>query len=196
MAITSSMIAELRAETGSGILDCKKALEESGGDMVKAVEYLRKRGSKVAQKKAERETREGVVHAYIHANGKAGALVEVLCETDFVARNEQFRNFVHDIAMHVAAANPLYLRPEDVPEEVIAKEKEIVKEQMAGEVKPANVIEKIVEGKINKYYEETCLLNQLFVKDDSMTVEELVKDQIAKMGENIQIKRFVRFGLA
>lgn len=191
----AKLVMQLREQTGAGILDAKKALEEAGDDLVKAAELLRKRGAVKAASKSDRATHEGVVHAYIHAGGKVGAMVEVLCETDFVARNEQFQNFVHDIAMHVAAANPLYLKPEDVPEEVIEKEKEIAKEQMAGENKPANIVEKILEGKVNKYFQETCLLKQSFVKDDSVTIEDLVKDQIAKIGENIQIKRFVRFSL-
>lgn len=191
----AKLVMQLREQTGAGILDAKKALEESGDDLTKAAELLRKKGAVKAASKSDRETHEGVVHAYIHAGGKVGALVEVLCETDFVARNEQFQAFVHDIAMHVAAANPLYVRPEDVPEEVIEKEKEIAKEHMAGENKPAEIIEKILGGKINKYFEETCLLKQAFVKDDSVTIEELLKGQIAKIGENIQIKRFVRFSL-
>ncbi len=191
----AKLVMQLREQTGAGILDAKKALEESGDDLMKAAELLRKKGAVKAASKSDRETHEGVVHAYIHAGGKVGAMVEILCETDFVARNEQFRDFVHDIAMHVAAANPLYLKPEDVPEEVIEKEKEIAKEQMAGENKPANIVEKILEGKVNKYFQETCLLKQSFVKDDSVTIEELVKGQIAKIGENIQIKRFVRFSL-
>lgn len=195
MSINNKNIAELRAQTGSGILECKKALQESGGDLEKALEYLRKQGQKIVEKKAGRQTKEGLVHAYIHANGKLGAMVEVSCETDFVARNDDFKTFTHDLAMHIVSENPLYLDVADVPEEVVAKEKEIIKEQMSDEVKPAEVIDKIIEGKINKYYEEVCLLKQPFIKDDSLTIEELLRQVIAKMGENIQINRFVRFSL-
>ncbi len=191
----SKTIAELREQTGAGILDCKQALEESGGDMEKAAEILRKKGQKVMDKKSGRETKEGLVHAYIHSNGKIGAMVEVNCETDFVARNEEFQEFVHDLAMHIAAASPLYISPEDVPEEKIEKEKDIIKEQMVDEAKPAEVIDKIVEGKINKFFEEVCLLKQPYIKDEDITIEDLLKDKIAKIGENIKIGNFCRFSI-
>lgn len=186
---------KLRTLTGAGIVDCQKALEESGGDYDKAVELLRKRGQKVAAAKQERETKEGIVHAYIHGQGRVGVLVEISCETDFVARNDEFKAFAHDIAMHIAAANPLYVKPEDIPSEVIEKEKEIYKDQMASEKKPDEIKEKIIVGKLNKYYQETCLLNQLFIKDDSLTIQQLLAATIAKTGENIQIRRFCRFSL-
>ncbi len=191
----TSLIMKLRNLTGSGVVDCQKALEESNGDYDKAVDFLRKRGQKVAAAKQERETKEGIVHAYIHGAGRVGVLVEISCETDFVARNEQFQAFAHDIAMHIAAANPLYVKSEDISAEIIEKEKEIYKEQMAGEKKPDEIKEKIIVGKLNKYFQETCLLNQLFIKDDSMTIQQLLQNTIAKTGENIQIRRFCRFSL-
>ncbi len=193
--IDAQSVAQLRAQTGAGIMDCRKALEETNGDFEKAVDALRKRGQKVAAAKSSRETNEGLVHAYIHSNGKTGAMIEVLCETDFVARNEQFQNFCHDIALHIAAANPLYLRIEDVPEEVIAREKDIYLEQMAGENKPDEIKAKIIDGKFAKYYGDVCLMKQAFIKDDTMTIEQVIEEQIAKTGENIQIKRFARFAL-
>lgn len=191
----TSLIMKLRNLTGAGIVDCQKALTESGEDYDKAVDLLRKRGQKVAAAKQERETKEGIVHAYIHGGGRVGVLVEISCETDFVARNEEFKAFAHDVAMHIAAANPLYVKPEDISSEVIEKEKEIYKEQMASENKPEEIKEKIIIGKLNKYYQETCLLNQQFIKDDSMTIQQLVQNTIAKTGENIQVRRFCRFSL-
>lgn len=193
--IDAKLVAQLRAQTGAGIMDCRKALEETSGDFEKAVDALRKRGQKVAAAKSSRETNEGLVHAYIHSNGKTGAMIEVLCETDFVARNEQFQGFCHDIALHIAASNPLYLRIEDVPEEVIAREKDIYLEQMAGENKPDDIKAKIIDGKFAKYYADVCLMKQAFIKDDTMTIEQVIEEQIAKTGENIQIKRFARFAL-
>ncbi len=191
----AGLIMKLRNLTGAGIVDCQKALEESGGDYDKAVDLLRKRGQKVAAAKQERETKEGIIHSYIHGQGRVGVLVEILCETDFVARNDEFKAFAHDVAMHIAAANPLYVRSEDIASEVIEKEKEIYKEQMAGENKPDEIKEKIIIGKLNKYYQETCLLNQAFIKDDSQTIQQLLQGTIAKTGENIQIRRFCRFSL-
>ncbi|MBI4600289.1 elongation factor Ts [Candidatus Uhrbacteria bacterium] len=190
-----SLIVKLREFTGAGIVDCKNALEEAQGDYQGAVELLRKKGQKVAANKQERETKEGRVHAYIHGNGKAGALVEILCETDFVARNEQFIQFCHDVAMHIVAANPLYVRTGDVPSETIEKERAIYEEQMAGENKPPEIKDKIIQGKLAKYYQEVCLLNQLFIKDDSQTVEQYLTSMIAKIGEKIEIRRFSRFSL-
>ncbi|MDO8571420.1 MAG: translation elongation factor Ts [bacterium] len=189
------LIMKLRVDTGAGIVDCQKVLEEAGGDYDKAVDLLRKKGQKVAANKQDRETREGIVHAYTHANGRVGALVEMLCETDFVARNEDFKALAHDIALQIAATNPLYVKPEDVPAEVIEKEREIYKEQMAGENKPEEIKNKIITGKLAKYYQEVCLLKQPFIKDDSLTVEQLLTQMIAKVGENIQIRRFSRFAL-
>lgn len=191
----TSLIMKLRNLTGVGIVDCQKALEESAGDFDKAVDFLRKRGQKVAAAKQERETKEGVVHAYIHGTGKMGVLVEISCETDFVARTDEFKGFAHDIAMHIAAANPLYVKPEDIPSQIVEKEKEIYKEQIASENKPEEIKEKIIVGKLNKYYQETCLLNQQFIKDDSLTIQQLLQNTIAKTGENIQIRRFSRFSL-
>lgn len=189
------IIQQLRNRTGAGVVDCKKALEEGGGDMEKAIEYLRKKGQKIAAKKAEREANEGVVEAYVHANGKVGSMVEISCETDFVAKNDEFKQFVHDVAMQVAATNPLYLNPEDVPAETIEKEKDIYREQMKAENKPDDIIEKILEGKIQKYCQENCLMKQAFIKDGDLSVEDLLKNMIAKLGENMQIRRFVRFSV-
>jgi len=189
-------IVKLREMTGAGMLDCKKALDESGGDVEKAAEILRKKGqAKAAKKSAEREAKEGLVHAYIHANGRVGAMVMLLCETDFVARNEVFQELLHDIAMQVAATSPLYLAPENVPEEVIQKEKDMIKEEMADESKPADVLDKIVEGKIAKYYEEVCLMNQPFIKDEDITIADLINDKIATLGEKIEIGDFSRFSI-
>jgi len=189
-------IVKLREMTGAGMLDCKKALDESGGDIEKAAEILRKKGqAKAAKKSAERETKEGAVHAYVHANGKVGAMVMLLCETDFVARNEVFQELAHDIAMQVAATAPLYLAPKDVPEEIVAKEKEMIKGEMADSSKPADVLDKIVEGKMNKYYEEVCLLSQPFIKDEDITIADLINDKIATLGEKIEIGDFSRLGI-
>ncbi len=190
-------IVKLRNLTGAGIVDCKKALEEANGDYSAAVEYLRKKGQKVAANKSERETKEGLVYAYTHSNGRVGALVELLCETDFVARNEDFKNLAHEIALQIVAMNPLYVREDDVPTEVLDKEMEIAKEQMAASLagKPEEMVKKILSGKLGKYYEEVCLLKQKFIKDDTQTVGELLTRAIAKVGENIQVRRFCRFSL-
>lgn len=194
MAIDSKIVVQLREQTGAGIVECKNALDEAGGDFAKAMEILKKKGEiRAAKKSAEREAKEGLVHAYIHANGKVGAMVLVSCETDFVARNEEFQAFVHDIAMQVAATNPLYIKPEDIPEETVAKEKEMYLEEFQGVEKPAGVVEKIIEGKLQKYYADACLLKQPFVKDEDITIEELINQKIAKIGEKIEVKRFVRF---
>jgi elongation factor Ts len=176
-------------------MECKKALEESGDDLEKAMEWLRKKGLASAAKKAGRAANDGLVHAYIHSTGKLGVLVEVNCETDFVARTEQFQAFVNDIAMHVAAANPRWLNKEEVPANEVEKEKAIFVAQAQATGKPPQVIEKIAEGKIGKFYEENCLLHQAFVKDPDKKIEDVVKEAIAKLGENIAIKRFVRFQL-
>lgn len=195
MEISASQVKELREKTGAGMMDCKKALSESDGDFEKAVEFLRKKGIASADKKAGRVTQEGLVTSYIHGEGKVGVLLEVNCETDFVARTEQFRQLVKDLAMHIAAANPHWVHSQEVPAETLAKEKEIAIAQMQSSNKPAAVIEKIAEGKIKKFYEDFCLLNQPFVKDPSKSIEQLVKEAIATLGENISIRRFARFGL-
>ncbi len=195
MAADTKTISELRAMTGAGIVECKKALEETGGDMAKAAELLRKKGIAKAGSKGERATKEGLVDSYIHGNGKVGVLVEVLCETDFVARTDQFKEFVHEVAMQIAATNPLYVSPEQIPAEVVEKEKEIAMAEFAGSNKPREVIEKISAGKIEKYYSEVCLLEQAYIKDEDKTVGELLKETIAKTGENVQIRRFCRFAL-
>jgi elongation factor Ts len=195
MAITAKMVQELRAKTGAGVMDCKRALAETDGDIEKAVESLRKKGLASAAKKARRVTSEGLVASYIHAGGKIGVLVEVNCETDFVARTDQFRQLVKDVSMHIAATNPLYLKREDVPKEIQDKEREIYQAQVAGSGKPEKVIEKIVDGKLGKYFSEACLYEQPFVKDPDKTVQELVNGFIAQLGENINIRRFARFVL-
>ena len=195
MEISATMVKELRERTGAGMLDCKKALSETSGNFDQAVEYLRKKGVASAAKKAGRATKEGLVSSYIHGEGKVGVLLEINCETDFMARTEQFRQFVKDVAMHVAAANPQWVRPEEVPAEVMAKEKEIAIAQMQASGKPAAVLEKIAEGKVNKFYEDTCLLKQSFVKDPNKKVEQLLAETIAQLGENLTIRRFARFVL-
>jgi elongation factor Ts len=193
--INAGQVKDLREKTGAGMMDCKKALLETNGDFEKAVEYLRKKGIASASKKAGRATKEGAVASYIHGEGKVGVLVEVNCETDFVARTEQFRQFVKDVAMHIAAASPLWVSSTEVPPEVIAKEKEIFMAQMANSGKPAKILEQIAEGKIKKFYEDTCLLNQAFVKDPAKTIEQLLKETIGALGENMGIRRFARFTL-
>ncbi|RUM87771.1 MAG: elongation factor Ts [Thermovibrio sp.] len=191
--ITTQMIKELREKTGAGIVDCKKALQEAGGDIEKAVEILRKKGAAKAAKKAERATAEGIVVSYIHAGGKVGVLVELNCETDFVARTEDFKNLGHEIAMQIAAMSPEYVSREDVPQEVVEKEKEILKQQALSEGKPEHIVEKIVEGRLAKFFSEKCLLEQPWIKDDSKTIKDLITDYITKLGENIKVKRFCRF---
>jgi len=193
--IDPKLVAQLRSQTGAGIVDCKKALEEANGNYDQAVELLRKKGQKVAANKQDRSTKEGIIHSYMHPNGKVGVLVEILCETDFVARTDEFKNFAHDIALQIAAMNPLYIKPEEVPEELIEKEREIYRDQMAGEKKPAEIMEKILLGKVSKYYSDVCLLKQQFVKEDSLTIEQILSQMIAKTGENIQIHRFCRLAL-
>lgn len=199
MEISSTQVKDLREKTGAGMMDCKKALVETQGDFEKAVEFLRKKGLAAAAKKAGRTAFEGVVTSYIHGGGKIGVLLEVNCETDFVARNEQFQNFVRDVAMHIAAASPRYVRPEEIPASIVEKEKEIflaqLKEDPKNANKPAQVLEKIIEGKIKKFFDETCLLNQSFVKDPDKTISQLATEMVAKIGENINIRRFARFTL-
>ena len=195
MEISAGLVKDLREKTGAGMMDCKKALSETSGDLEKATEYLRKKGIASAAKKSGRATKEGAVTSYIHGEGKVGVLLEVNCETDFVARTEQFRALVKDVAMHIAAASPQWVRPEEVPADVIAKEKEIAVAQMQASGKPAAVLEKIAEGKIKKFYEDNCLLNQAFVKDPNKTIEQLLKETIGALGENMGIRRFARFTL-
>lgn len=195
MSIDAKTVAELRSMTGAGMMDAKKALEETDGDLEKAAQYLREKGIAKAAKKADRATNEGRVHAYIHSNGKLGAMVEVLCETDFVARNESFIEFCHDLALHVSAMDPLYLTRGDVPMELVEKERAIYTVEMEGAGKPAEVVAKIVEGKLNKWYSEIVLMEQPFIKDEDQTIEEFVKEKIASLGENMQVRRFTRFNI-
>ncbi len=193
MEINATQVKELRESTGAGIMDCKQALQEAGGDMEKAVRILREKGLAGAQKKAGRSAADGIIDAYIHLNNRIGVLLEVNCETDFVARNETFRAMVHDVAMHIAASRPLYVSPEEIPEEVLEQEREINRSRALKEGKPQKVVDKIVEGRMKKYYEEVCLLEQPFVKDPEITVGELVQRTIAAVGENIVVRRFARF---
>ncbi len=193
MKITSQMVKELRDKTNAGMMDCKKALTETEGDMEKAVDLLRQKGLAVAQKRADRATSEGVVECYIHAGGKLGVMVEVGCETDFVAKTDDFNSFARDIAMHIAASNPVAISREEVPAELVDREKEIYKAQALDSGKPENIVDKIVTGKVDKYISEVCLLEQKFVKNPDLSVQDLLNELIAKMGENISIKRFARF---
>ncbi len=184
-------IKKLREKTNAGMVECQKALKEAGGDVEKAIEVLRKKGVSLASKKVGRDAKDGRIESYIHLGGKIGVLVEVNCETDFVARNDDFKNFVKDVALQVAASNPIYVRKEDVPQEVINKETEIIRSQMKD--KPAVAVEKILQGKLNKYYEDACLLEQPYIKDTNIKVNDLLTSMIAKTGENMRIRRFVRF---
>lgn len=195
MSISPDLVRDLREKTGAGIMDCKKALLEADGDLSKAVEWLRKKGIASAEKKSGRAAKEGSVQSYIHGEGKVGVLVEVNCETDFVARTEQFRALVKDIAMQIAAARPQWVSSAEVPADVVAKEKEIALAQMKEQNKPAQVLEKIAEGKVKKFYEDSCLLNQAFIKEPSKTIEQLIKETVATLGENIVVRRFSRFVL-
>ncbi|GIP21457.1 MULTISPECIES: translation elongation factor Ts [Paenibacillus] len=195
MAVDAKSVKELREKTGAGMLDCKKALEEANGDLTKAAELLREKGLSAASNKAGRIATEGVVQSYIHAGGRIGVLVEINCETDFVAMTDQFKEFARDIAMHIAASNPKFVRREEVPAEEIEKEKEILKAQALNEGKPEKIVEKMVEGRIGKYYEEYCLLEQSFVKDPDKTISQLLNEKISTIGENISIRRFARYEL-
>ncbi|MFL5558781.1 MAG: translation elongation factor Ts [Gemmatimonadaceae bacterium] len=190
---TAKDVQALRQRTGAGMMESKKALEENDGDMEKAIEYLRTKGIAKAEKRMGKQTSEGVINSYIHHNAKVGVLVEVNCETDFVGRNEDFQGLVKDLAMHIAAANPLYVRREEVPTEALEKEKEIQRQQLREQKKPEQMIEKILEGKMGKYYETVCLVDQFWVKDDKKRISELVTEKIAKIGENISVRRFVRY---
>ncbi|MEQ1793516.1 MAG: translation elongation factor Ts [Nitrospira sp.] len=195
MAGSSQLVKELREKTGAGILDCQKALTENGDDVEKAIDYLRQKGLAAAAKKAGRETNQGLIHAYIHMGGKIGVLIEVNCETDFVARNEEFKAFVNDLALQIAAANPSYVKREDIPADLVEREKAIFEGQAKELGKPAAALPKIVEGKLEKFYQENCLLEQSFIKDPSVTVKDLVAQKISKIGENMNIRRFTRFQL-
>ncbi|MBP2073181.1 translation elongation factor Ts [Thermoanaerobacterium butyriciformans] len=191
--ISAQQVKELRERTGAGMMDCKRALTDSNGNIEKAIDLLRERGLAAAAKKAGRTANEGLVDSYIHGGGRIGVLVEVNCETDFVANTDDFKSFVKEICMQIAAANPQYIKREDVPQEVIEKEREILKAQSLNEGKPQQVIDKIIEGRLEKFYKENCLLEQLYIRDDSKTVKDLLNELIAKLGENIIIRRFVRF---
>jgi elongation factor Ts len=191
--INAAIVKQLREKTGAGMMDCKKALLEVKGDMEKAVGFLRKKGLATAQKRASRAMTEGTIQSYIHMTGKLGVLVEVNCETDFVAKNEDFQEFTKNISMHIAASNPLGIKPEDIPETIIENEKSIYRAQALEMRKPENILDKIVEGKLKKFYQENCLLNQPFVRDPDISIADLMNELIAKIGENITIKRFVRF---
>ncbi|WP_422657265.1 translation elongation factor Ts [Paenibacillus sp. EC2-1] len=195
MAVSASAVKELRERTGAGMLDCKKALDETNGDIDKAIALLREKGLSAAANKAGRIATEGVVESYIHGGGRIGVLVEINCETDFVGKTDQFKEFARDIAMHIAAASPKYVRREEVPADELEKEKEILKAQALNEGKPEKIVEKMVEGRINKYYEEYCLLDQSFVKDPDKTISTLLNEKISTIGENISIRRFVRYEL-
>jgi len=195
LEISTGLIKELREKTGVGIMDCKQALQETGGDVEKAIEYLRKKGIATAKKRGSRTTSEGQIQAYIHAGGKIGVLVEVNCETDFTGKTEDFTNFVKDVAMQIAATNPLAIDREGIPEETLEKEKEIYATQAKESGKPEKVIDRIVEGKLKKFYSEACLLEQPFIKNPDITVQDLLNELIAKTGENIIIRRFVRYQL-
>lgn len=195
MSISSTMVKELRDKTGAGIMDCKEALTSSDGNFDKAIEFLRKKGMSSATKRSSKAAKDGVIASYIHMGGRIGVLVELNCETDFVAKTDNFQLLAKDLTMHIAAANPTYLRPEDIPPEVVEREKEIYRSQAMAEKKPEKIWDKIIEGKFKKYYEDVCLLNQKFIKDTDITVETLINNMIAKTGENIVLRRFVRFQL-
>ena len=195
MAATAAQVKELRDKTGAGMMDCKTALDETNGDIEKAIEVLRKKGLAQAAKRAGRVAKDGIIGHYIHLGGKVGVLAEVNCETDFVARTPDFQTLAKEIAMHVAAASPVYVKREDIPAEVVEKEKEIYRAQFAGQNKPANVIDKIAEGKIESFYAQVCLMDQPSVRDPNVTIKQMVAAATAKTGENITISRFVRFKL-
>lgn len=191
--ISAATVKQLREKTGAGIMDCKEALSECNGDISKAVDFLRKKGLATAAKRAGRTTTEGIIESYIHMDSKLGVLVEINCETDFVAKNDDFKEFAKNIAMHITATNPVSIRPEDVPKETIDKEKEIYRAQVLDMGKPEQIADKIVDGKLKKYFKENCLMNQDYVRDPNITIQDLLNEMVAKIGENITIKRFARF---
>lgn len=195
MSISSTMVKELRDKTGVGIMDCKEALASADGNFDKAIEFLRKKGMSAATKRSSKAAKDGVISSYIHMGGRIGVLVELNCETDFVAKTDNFQLLAKDLTMHIAASNPTYIRPEDIPSVVMEREKEIYRSQAMAEKKPEKIWDKIIEGKLKKYYEDVCLLNQKFIKDTDITVETLINNMIAKTGENIIIRRFMRFQL-
>lgn len=195
MEITAALVKDLRDRTGIGMMECKSALQETGGDIEKAITVLRKKGYARAKDKMEREAKDGLVGSYIHLNGKIGVLVEVNCESDFVARNEDFQELVKNICLHIAASNPRYVSSEEIPQEILDEEKEIIRGQFKDSSKPPEIVDKIVEGKLKKFYEEVCLMDQPYVKDDKVTVGKHIASFIAKFGENIQVRRFARFEL-
>ncbi|KIX12047.1 translation elongation factor Ts [Dethiosulfatarculus sandiegensis] len=195
MSITAAMVKELRDKTNAGMMDCKKALTEANGDMAKAVDWLRQKGLAVAAKRAGRDVSEGQIMTYIHGGGKLGVMIEVNCETDFTAKTDEFMTFAKDLAMQVAAANPICVNAEELSEDVIAREKEIYRAQALEQGKPEKIVEKIIEGKMKKFVSEVCLMDQAFVKDNDVTISDLVNEMRAKTGENVQIRRFVRFQL-
>lgn len=195
MAITTEMIKELREATGAGILDCRKALEQANGDYEKAVDFLREKGLAKAAKRADKEASEGVVELYSHANGRIGVMVEVNCESDFVARSEPFRKFAHEVALQIAAASPLYIRAEDVPADVLEHEAQIARARALEEGKPAAVVDRIVAGRLEKYKDEVCLLRQAYIRDETVTVEKLMSSLVVSAGENIILRRFARWEL-
>ena len=191
--ITAALVKQLREKSGAGMMDCKNALKECDGDIEKASDFLRKKGLATAAKRAGRAMSEGVVEAYIHMGGKLGVIVEVNCETDFVAKNDDFKEFARNVAMHIAATNPVGIKEEDVPEDVVNREREVYRGQALELGKPEKMIEKIVDGKMNKFFKENCLMNQAYVRDPDLTIADLINELIAKIGENITIKRFVRY---
>ncbi len=195
MTITAGMVKELREATAAGILDCRKALEETGGDFDKAVDYLREKGLAQAAKRMDREAQEGMIHAYIHAGGRIGVLVEINCETDFVARTEEFQGFVNDVALQIAAMGPLVIERKDIPTQVLDHERALYRSQALEEGKPESVVDRIVDGRMEKFYKQTCLLEQDFIRDEDQTIDQLLKAQISKTGENIVIRRFTRYQL-
>ncbi|MFH0992526.1 MAG: translation elongation factor Ts [bacterium] len=193
--ITSEQVKKLRAKTGAGMMDCKRALEETAGNEEAAIEYLRKKGAAVAAKRADKETNQGIVEAYIHAGGRIGTMVELNCETDFVAKTQDFKELAHDIAMQIAAMNPFFIKKEDVDQETLQKEIEIYKTQAINEGKPVHIAEKIAQGRLDKFYQEVCLLEQSFIKDSGKTIKDLLDEATGKVGEKISVRRFQRFHL-
>lgn len=195
MDITSAMVKDLREKTGAGMMDCKEALAASDGDFEKAIDYLRKKGMSAATKRSSKAAKDGTIATYVHMGGKIGVMVELNCETDFVAKTDNFQAMAKDLAMQVAATNPIYVSPQEIPEDALEREKDIYRSQLLAEKKPEKIWDKIIEGKLNKFYEEVCLVNQKFIKDDSITIATLINNMIAKTGENIIIRRFARFQL-
>tara|TARA_B100001094_G_scaffold72480_1_gene68739 strand:- start:66 stop:686 length:621 start_codon:yes stop_codon:yes gene_type:complete len=195
MNISASQVKELRNKTGAGMMDCKNALVHSDGEIDKAIDYLRKTGISKAEKKGSRDTKEGLVYSYIHAGGKLGVLIELNCETDFVASNIDFKNLAHNLSMHIAATNPISINKDSVDQSIIDREKEIYTEQAKSEGKPDNIIEKMVNGRLSKFFQETCLLEQTFIKDQEKRVSDLITESISKLGENISIRRFIRYAI-